>query len=76
MNAPGSAPIKFLRLDLPVLFDKLDRFVIVIIFHFLNGLAYKSVIKFALKSGLHYGDYRSQLVHLESQKIFSIFKNA
>jgi len=29
-----------------------------------------------VKVHLHYGDYRSKLVHLESQKIFPMFKKA
>jgi hypothetical protein len=28
-----------------------------------------------IKAGLHYGDYRSKLVHFEAQKIFSMIKN-
>ncbi len=27
-----------------------------------------------LKAGLHYGDYRSKLVHFNHKKIFSMFK--
>jgi hypothetical protein len=29
-----------------------------------------------LKADLHYGDYRSKLVHLDAQKLFSLLKKA
>jgi hypothetical protein len=32
--------------------------------------------KLSLKVGLHYGDYRSKLVHFDAQKIFSMFEKA
>jgi hypothetical protein len=33
-------------------------------------------IKGSFKAGLHYGDYRSKLVHFDAQEIFSMFKKA
>jgi len=34
----------------------------------------KMFYKALLKAGLHYGDYRSKLVHFEEQKIFFMVK--